>query len=188
MDTQGIFTRASTTSKTSAVDYISHKNLSFASLDTCSQWNEKSVSCRLYRHDDNERRNLIYWPQMRRLQRMQRLNAADKNRKHIVPIGITSNDVTVFQMQNIIGNVKNNSFLDNNRIIVPMLEDLHGSSELNIKSIILLTNDVIALKTSQQQSSSPSSQDNEDKPSQEQLQYVLDCLSQDVCYMIYEVL
>ncbi|XP_032689431.1 uncharacterized protein LOC116852831 isoform X2 [Odontomachus brunneus] len=181
LDTQGIFTRVSTISKTlvSDVDYISHTNLPLTSLDTCSQWNEKSVSCRLYRHDNNEQRNLMYWSQMRRLQRMQRLSAVAKNRKHIVPIGITSSDVTVFQIQSVIGNVKNNSFLDNNRVVVPMLEDLHGSSELNIKNI-LFTNNVIALKTSQQQSSSPSSQDNEGKPSQEQLQYVLDCLSQDL--------
>lgn len=186
LDTQQISARTSITSKTLVpiADYILQQNLALTSLDTCNQWNE---SRRLHRYDDNERKNMTYWSQMRKSQRTQRLSAIVKNRKHIAPIGVTSDDVTVFQTQNVIGNVKNISFLDNSRVVVSILEDQHGSPEPNIKSSILLMDDVTALKTSQQQSSSPSSQDNKDKPSQEQLQCILDCLSQDVCYLTYKV-
>ncbi|XP_014489191.1 PREDICTED: uncharacterized protein LOC106752177 [Dinoponera quadriceps] len=179
LDTQRIFARASTTSKTSVptVDYVLHQNLPLSSLiDTYSQWSERSFGRRLYRYDDNVRRNMTYWSQMRRSQRTQRLSAVAKNRKHI--IGITSDDVTVSQTQSVIGNVKNNSFLDNSRIIVPILEDFHRSPGLSIRSNILFT-DVTPLKSSQQQSS-PSPQDTEGKPSQEQMQRVFDCLSEDL--------
>lgn len=188
MDTPRIPAKASTTSKmlVPTVDCILHQNLPLASFNTCSQWNERSINRRLYRYDDNERRSIPYWSQMRRSQRTQRLSAVAKNRKCIVPIGVTSDVVTVFQTQNVVGTINNNSFL-NNKIITSILEDQRGNSKLNNGSSILFTNNVNVLKTSQQQSLSPSSQDNEGKPSQEQLQRVLDCLSDDVCYVTYKV-
>lgn len=87
----------------------------------------------------------------------------------------------MFQAQSVIGNDKDNSFLDNNRMI--SLESLHSSRETNIdRNILFTSDDTSTLKTSPQQSSP---QENEGKPSQEQLQSIVDCLSNDVCYMIY---
>lgn len=182
--------RTSITSKmpVPTVAYISHPNLPFTSPDTRIQWNKKLIGRRLCRYDDNERKSMTCWSQIRRSQRMQRLSVVAKTRKHVVPIGITLDNAAVFQMQGVIGNIKNNSFLDNHRTVVPMLEDRHSSLELNNKNILFMNDATTVLKSNQQQSSSPSpSQDNGNKPSQEQLRHIFDCLSHDVCYVTYEV-
>ncbi|KAM0736957.1 Uncharacterized protein ACS0PU_000050 [Formica fusca] len=80
------------------------------------------------------------------------------------------------QGQNIIGNDKNNSFLDHNIMISS--ESLHNSWKSNIdRNILLISDDKSVLKTSPQL---PPLQDNKDKPSQEQLQCIVDSLSQDL--------
>lgn len=177
--------RANTADKPS-IPYASctlHPNLSFASLDTSNQWNKK-LNRRYI--DDKTKSETTYWGQsLHRLHnRSQRSNIAlSKNRKYITPIGIASNSVTVFQKQNIIGNDSNNSFLDNNRII--SLGNLYSNWESNIdRNILLTSNDKNILKTSSQPSPL---QDNEGKPSQEQLQNIVDTLSNDVCYLIYKI-
>jgi len=152
-------------------------NLSLAHLDVHNQWNEKLTS----RYADDESKSAtMYWVQNpRRLHKSQRLSVAClKSRKHIVPLGITSDNVKMFQAQSVIGNDKDNSFLDNNRTI--SLE-CHSSQETNTDKNILFTSDTNTLKTS------PSSQENEGKPSQEQLQSIVDCLSQDVCHVFYKI-
>ncbi|XP_029175774.1 uncharacterized protein LOC114944157 [Nylanderia fulva] len=167
--------RANTTNK-SVIPYVSctlHPNLSLASLDTCSQWNKKLD--RQY-VDGKIRRDTMYWDQSshRLHNRFQRpIVAFSKNRKYIIPTGISSDNVTIFQRENIVEN-DNNSLLDNNRI---SSESLHSSWKSNIDRNILLTSDDGVLKTSPQ---SPPLQDNEGKPSQEQLQYIVDSLSQDL--------
>lgn len=172
--------RANTVGK-SSIPYVSctsHPSLSFASLDIYNQWNKK-LNRRYI--DDKTKSETTYWGQsLHRLDnRSQRPNIIlSKNRKYITPIGIASNSVTMFQRQNGIGNDKNNSSLNNNKII--SLESLHSSSESNIdKNILLTSDDKDILKTSLQPSSL---QDNEGKPSQEQLQSIVDILSKDVCY------
>lgn len=164
-----------------SIPYVSctlHPNLSLASLDTCSQWNKRLDR----RYVDNETKSeMAYWGQnSHRLHKSQKPNVAfSKNRKYVTPIGIASDNITVFQKENIVGNDKNNSFLDNNRMISS--ESLHSSRNSNIDGNILLTSDDSVLKTSPQP---PPLQDNEGKPSQEQLQYIVDSLSQDVRWII----
>ncbi|EFN70217.1 Uncharacterized protein C6orf136-like protein [Camponotus floridanus] len=169
--------RANTADKPS-IPYVScilHPNLSFASLDTCNQWNKKVNRQYI---DDKTKSETTYWGQsLHRLHnRSQRSNVAlSKNRKYITPIGIASNNVTVFQRQDVVGNDKNNSFLDNNRL--SSLENLY-SWESNIdRNILLTSDDKNILKTSPQPSPL---QDNEGKPSQEQLQSIVDTLSKDL--------
>lgn len=157
-------------------------NLSLAYLDVHNQWNEKLVK----RYTDDESKSaMIYWVQSpRRLHKLQRLSVAPlKSRKHVAPIGIASNNVKMFQAQSVIGNDKDNSFLDNNSMI--SLESLHISRGTNIDENILFTSDDTSTLKANPQQSSP--RENEGKPSQEQLQSVVDCLSQDVCYMIYRI-
>lgn len=172
--------RANTIGK-SSIPYVSctlHPSLSFASLDTCNQWNKKLN--KLYIDDKTKSETTYLGQSLHRLHnRSQRPNIVfSKNRKYITPIGIASNSVTMFQRQNVIGNNKNNSSLNNNRIISS--KSLHSSSESNIdKNILLTSDDKNILKTSLQPSSL---QDNEGKPSQEQLQSIVDILSKDVCY------
>lgn len=186
MGTQrALLVRANTADKPS-IPYVScilHPNLSFASLDTCNQWNKK-LNRRYI--DEKTKNETTYWGQsLHRLHnRSQRSNIAlSKNRKYITPIGIASNNVTVFQRQDVIGNDKNNSLLDNNRLI--SLENLYSSWESNIdRNILLTSDDKNILKTSPQPSSL---QDNEGKPSQEQLQSIVDTLSKDVCHLIDKI-
>lgn len=168
--------RANATGKPS-IPYVSctlHSNLSLASLDTWSQWNKK-----LDRRYVNGkiRRDTMYWDQSsyRLHNRFQRPTVAfSKNKKYIIPIGISLDNVTVFQRENIVEN-KNNSLLDNNKMISS--ESLHSNRKSNIDRNILLISDDSVLKTSSQ---SPPLQDNEGKPSQEQLQHIVDSLSQDL--------
>lgn len=173
--------RANATGKPS-IPYVSctlHPNLSLASLNTCSQWNKKLD--RRY-VDGKIRRDTMYLDQSsyRLHNRFQRPTVAfSKNRKYIIPIGISSDNVTVFQRENIVENDKNNSLLDNNRMISS--ESLYSSRKSNIDRNMLLTSDDSVLKTSSQP---PPLQDNEGKPSQEQLQHIVDSLSQDVCWII----
>ncbi|XP_029675218.1 uncharacterized protein LOC115242819 isoform X1 [Formica exsecta] len=170
--------RANTVGKPS-IPYVSftlHPNLSLASLDTYNQWNKKLNR----RYVDNETKSeTTYWGQSshRLHNRSQRANVAlSKNRKYVTPIGIVSDNITVFQGQNIIGNDKNNSFLDHNIMISS--ENLHNSWKSNIdRNILLISDDKSVLKTSPQL---PPLQDNKDKPSQEQLQCIVDSLSQDL--------
>ncbi|CAL1677183.1 unnamed protein product [Lasius platythorax] len=161
-----------------SIPYVSctlHPNLSLASLDTCSQWNKRLDR----RYVDNETKSeMAYWGQNshRLHNKSQKPSVAfSKNRKYVTPIGIASDNITVFQKENIVGNDKNNSFLDNNRMISS--ESLHSSRNSNIDGNILLTSDDSVLKTSSQP---PPLQDNEGKPSQEQLQFIVDSLSQDL--------
>ncbi|XP_018342511.1 PREDICTED: uncharacterized protein LOC108748718 [Trachymyrmex septentrionalis] len=147
-------------------------NLSLTYLDIHNQWNKKLAK----RYSEDESKNMMYWLQSpRRLHKSQRLNIAFlKDRNHLIPIGIMSNNVKMFQAQSVIGN--DNSFLCNNRVI--SLESLHSSQETNIdKNILFISADTSnTIKMSSQQSP----QENEGKPSQEQLQSVVDCLSQDL--------
>ncbi|XP_024875754.1 uncharacterized protein LOC112457098 [Temnothorax curvispinosus] len=149
-------------------------NLSLAYLDVHNQWNEKPRK----RHADDESKSaMTYWVQNpRKPHKTQRLSVAFlKSRKHVAPIGIASDNVEIFQAQSVVGNYKDKSFLDNDRIC---LESLHSSQETNInKSIVFTSDDTSTLKTSPQQSSP---RENEGKPSQEQLQSIVDCLSQDL--------
>lgn len=157
-------------------------NVSLASLDVHAQWNDKLA--RRYA-DDESKSMMIYWVQNpHRLHKSQKSSVAIlKSRKHMAPIGITLDTVKIFQAQSVIGNDKNNSVLDNNRMTSS--ESLHSNRETNIEKIMLFTsNDTSILKTSPQQ---PSPRENEGKPSQEQLQSIVDCLSQDVCHVIYRI-
>lgn len=158
------------------VTYALHQNLSFASFNAYAQQNV------IGQYNDNENsKNAIYWAYSYRSNRLQRLSivGATKNKKHVAPIEIPSNNITLFQMRNVIGNDKNNSFLDNSRRLTSISEgNLHSNRKSNIETGILFMDNATTLKTSQQQS--PSLQDNEGKPSQERLQCVLDCLSQDL--------
>lgn len=168
--------RATIADKPSFVDCTLQPNLSLAFLDTYSQRNEKFVK----QYVDNEKtKPTIYWAQdqHRSHNKLQRLNIGPlKNKKHLTPTGITSDNVTLFQAQNAIKNNKNSSILDNSRIISS--ESLHSSGQSNVdRDIFFSSNDDNVLKTSV-------SQDNEGKPSQEQLQFIVNCLSQDVCYVI----
>lgn len=154
-----------------------HQNLSLASLDACGQWSEKPIN----RYDEESR----CASQIRRSHRSQKSNVVviGKSRKHVAAIGITDSDeVTVFQARNVVENDKTNSSFLDNRIVVLASESSHGSvvgsRESSIERSLLLTDDGATLKTSQRQSP-PQNEDG--KPSQEQLQYVLDYLSQDVC-------
>lgn len=157
-------------------------NLSLIYLDIHNQWNKKLAR----RYADNESKSTtMHWVQSpRRLQKSQRLGIALlKNRKHVAPIGIAPDNIKIFQAQSVIRNDKVNSFLDNNRMIP--LESLHSNRETNIdKNILFTSDDTSVLKTSPQQ---PSPQENEGKPSQEQLQSIVDCLSQDVCHVNYRI-
>ncbi|XP_072758483.1 uncharacterized protein [Anoplolepis gracilipes] len=171
--------RANTTDKPIPyVSFILHPNLSLASLDTCNQWNKKQNR----RYVNNETKSeTTHWDQsLHRLHnKFQRPNVIfSKNRKYITPTEIASNNVTVFQEQNcVIRNDNNNSeFLDNNRM--NSLQYLHISQESNIdRNILLTSDDENILKTSPQ---SPPLQNNEGKPSQEQLQNIVNSLSQDL--------
>lgn len=149
-------------------------NLSLVYLDVRNQRNQKLTR----RYADDESNNaMAYWPQIpHRLHKTQRLGVALlKSRKHIAPIGIASDNVQMFQAQSVIRNDKDRSFLDSNRI---SLESLHSSQKTNVNENILFTSDdTTTLKASPQQ---PSPQENEGKPSQEQLQSIVDCLSQDL--------
>ncbi|KYN21030.1 PREDICTED: uncharacterized protein LOC108760374 [Trachymyrmex cornetzi] len=150
-------------------------NLSLAYVDIHNQWNKKLAK----RYSDDESKNtMMYWVQSpRRLHKSQRLSIAFlKDRNYVAPIGIMSNNVKMFQAQSVIGNDNDNSFLYNNRMI--SLESLHNSQEINIdKNILFISADTSnTLKMSSQQSP----QENEGKPSQEQLQSIIDCLSQDL--------
>lgn len=151
-------------------------NFSLAYLDVHNQWNKKLTK----RYSDDESKNaMMYWVQSpHRLHKSQRLSVALKGRNHIAPIGIVSNNVKMFQAQSVTR--KDNSFLCNNRVI--SLESLHSSQETNIdKNILFISaNTSNTLKMNPQQSP----QENEGKPSQEQLQSIVDCLSQDVCHVI----
>ncbi|XP_011056409.1 PREDICTED: uncharacterized protein LOC105147229 isoform X2 [Acromyrmex echinatior] len=140
-----------------------------------NQWNKKLAK----RYSDDESKNtMMYWVQSpRRLHKSQRLSIAFlKGRNHLAPTGIMSNNVKMFQAQSVIGNDNDNSFLCNNRVI--SLESLHSSQETIIdKNILFISADTSnTLKMNSQQSL----QENEDKPSQEQLQSIVDCLSQDL--------
>lgn len=148
-------------------------NLSLAYLDVHNQWNEK-----LSKPDASKSKSAMYWVQNpHRLHKSQRLGIALlKSRKHVAPIEIASDNVKIFQAQSAIRNDKDNSFIDNNMI---SLENLYSSQEINTDKNILFTSD-----TSPQQ---PSQQENEGKPSQEQLQSIVDCLSQDVCHIVYMI-
>lgn len=156
-------------------------NLSLAYLDVHSQWNERLAEL----ETNDKSKNAMYCVQtLHRLHKSQRLSIALlKSRKHVAPIGIASDNVKIIQAQNVIRNDKDNSFLDNNRMI--SLESLHNSREINTdKNILFISDDTNTLKTSPQQ---PSLRENEGKPSQEQLQSIVDCLSQDVRHMIYTI-
>ncbi|KAL6260685.1 hypothetical protein P5V15_008208 [Pogonomyrmex californicus] len=149
-------------------------NLSLASFDSRNQWNEKLTK----RYADDESKSAtIYWTQSpRRLHKLQRLSVTSlKNRKHIASTGIASNNIKTFQIQDVIGNAKD-PIPDNNRMI--SLESLYSNRETNVDTKVLFASDNMdILKTSPQQQSS---QENESKPSQEQLQSIVDCLSQDL--------
>lgn len=156
-------------------------NISLAYLNVHNQGSEELAR----RYTDESKSTMMYWVQdPHRLYKSQRLGVAlSKSRKRVAPIGITSNNVKIFQAQNAIENNRANSFLNNNRVI--SLESLHSSQETNFGKNILLTSDnTNTLKTSPQQ---PSLRENEGKPSQEQLQSIVDCLSQDVCHVIYRI-
>ncbi|XP_050460085.1 uncharacterized protein LOC126855982 isoform X1 [Cataglyphis hispanica] len=178
LDTQrALSVRANAIGKPS-IPYVSftlHPNLSLASLDTCNQWNKK-LNRRYV--DDETKSEMTYWNQsLHRLHnRSQRASVVfSKSRKYVTPIGIASDNVTVFQGKYIVGNDKNNSFLDNNMI---SSESLFNSWESDIdKNILVTSDDKNVLKTSHQ---SPPLQDNKDKPSQEQLQCIVDTLSRDL--------
>ncbi|XP_011253474.1 uncharacterized protein LOC105249594 isoform X2 [Camponotus floridanus] len=87
----------------------------------------------------------------------------------------TADKPSIPYRQDVVGNDKNNSFLDNNRL--SSLENLY-SWESNIdRNILLTSDDKNILKTSPQPSPL---QDNEGKPSQEQLQSIVDTLSKDL--------
>lgn len=148
-------------------------NVSLTYLDVHNQWNGKLT--KRYTNDESKS-SMYYWVQRpRELRKSQRLGVTPlRSKKHAAPIGIADN-VKVFQAQSVTGNDKINSFLDNNRI---SLENLHNNRETNIdKSFLFTSDDASTLKTSSQQ---PSPQKNEGKPSQEQLQSIVDCLSQDL--------
>ncbi|XP_039311461.1 uncharacterized protein LOC105198313 [Solenopsis invicta] len=151
-------------------------NLSLAYLDVHNRWNEKLAR----RYVDGESKSTtMYWVQNpHRLPKSQRLSVALlKNKKHVAPIGIAPDNIKIFQAQSVIRN-DNNSFLDNNRMIP--LESFCSNQETNIdKNILFISDDTSNLKTSLQQSS-PQEKGNEGKPSQEQLQSIVDCLSQDL--------
>lgn len=157
-------------------------NLSLAYLNVRNQRNEELAR----RHADDESKSaMMYLVQNpHRLYKSQRLDVAlSKSRKLVAPIGIASNNVKILQAQSIIENDRDNSFLNNNSVI--SLESLHSSQETNIVKNILLTSDnTSTLKTSSQQ---PSPRENEGKPSQEQLQSIVDCLSHDVCHVICRI-
>lgn len=153
-------------------------NLSLASLDVHKQWNDKLAKLDA---NNKNKRAMMYWVQNpHRLHKWQKLNVAVlKSRKYVAPIGNTSDNVKIFQAQDVIRNDKNNSFLDNNRMI--SLKSLHNSQEM--KNILFISDDTNTLKTSNNpQQLSP--EENDGKPSQEQLQSIVDCLSQDVCHVI----
>ncbi|XP_018397927.1 PREDICTED: uncharacterized protein LOC108775949 [Cyphomyrmex costatus] len=149
-------------------------NLSLAHFDIHNQWNEKLVK----RYSDDESKNtMMYWVQSpHRLHDSQRLSTAfSQGRNHIVPVGITPNNVKTFPVQNVIRNNKDNSFLCNNKMI--SLKSLHSNQKTNIdKNIVFISDDTSILKMSSQQSP----QETDGKPSQEQLQSVVDCLNQDL--------
>jgi len=164
----------------SFVDYTLLPNLSLTSLDTCSQQNEKLV-----KQYNGSKSMAIYWNQNRYRQhnKLQKI-VLSKNKKHLASTRIASDNVITFQMQNVEDD-KIVLFLDNNRII--FLRSLYNNRESNSNSIIFtsnnVSNDTYILKCNSQ---SLSLQD-EDKPSQEKLQFIVDCLSQDVCHMIYKI-
>lgn len=166
--------KANTTSK--SVPFIGctlPPNLSLGCLNVHNQWNEK-----LNKPDGNDKsKSAMYWVQNpQRLHKSQRLGVALlKSRKHIAPIGIASDNVKIFQAQSVIRNDKDNSFLDNNRMI--SLEICNSRKINTDKNILYISDDTSTLKTSPQQLSQ---RENEDKPSQEQLQSIVDCLSQDL--------
>jgi hypothetical protein len=106
-----------------------------------------------------------------------------KNKKYLASTRIASDNVATFQIQNIEDD-KNALFLDNNRIIFS--RSLHNNRELNSNGITFTSNNV-SNDTHILKCNSQSSLQDEDKPSQEKLQYVVDCLSQDVCRVIYKI-
>jgi len=124
----------------------------------------------------------IYWDQNRYRQHNRLQKPVLSKKKHLASIRIASDNV-MFQIQNIEDD-KNVSFLDNNRIIFS--RSLHNNRESNSDGIIFTSNNVSNDTHILKSNSQPSLQD-EDKPSQEKLQYVVDCLSQDVCHMIYKI-
>lgn len=169
--------RTNVTGKTTvpSMIYAFHQNLLLASPDVCNKQKEKPI----VRYDAEEiHRDTTHWTH--RSHRLQRLNiVVAKNRKHIAATGLTSDDIPVFQMQNVEND--NNSFLDNSRIVIPISENSYSSPESSIKGSLLLADDATTLKASQQSSPSPPPpHDNEGKPSQEQLQSILDRLGQEV--------
>lgn len=146
-----------------------HPNSSLGSLDTCNQWSEKIV-----KQYNGSKSTAMYWTQIphRQHNKLQKL-IISKNRKYLIPMRNTGN---VLQTQNVENN-ETISFLYNSRVISS--ESLCNSKESNSNGILLSSNDVSILKTNSQ---SPMPQD-EDKPSQEKLQHIFDCLSEDVCHM-----
>lgn len=164
--------RANVTDKPSFVGCALHPNLSLAFLDTHSQRNEKFVKQYI---DDGKKKATIHWAQSqhRPQNKSQRLSIVLlKNRRHSPPIEITSDNVTLFQAQNAMRSNQNNLILDNSRIIPS--ESSHSSQQsIADRNILFSSNDDNILKTNV-------SQDNENKPSQEQLQLIVDCLSQDL--------
>ncbi|XP_012056535.1 PREDICTED: uncharacterized protein LOC105619624 [Atta cephalotes] len=147
-------------------------NLSLTYLDVHNQWNKKLAK----RYSDDESKNTMYWVQSPcRLHKSQRLSIAFlKGRNHLPPTEIMSNNAKMFQAQSVIGNVNDNSFLCNNRVI--SLESLHSSQETIDKNILFISAASNTLKMNSEQSL----QENEGKPSQKQLQSVVDCLSHDL--------
>ncbi|XP_020291991.1 uncharacterized protein LOC109858793 [Pseudomyrmex gracilis] len=148
------------------IDSTLHSNFLLLSLDTHNYWNEKQIR----QYDKNK--NTTYWLQTpRRLHnKTQRLTVVFlKNKKHLATTDTTSNNVTVFKTQN--GN--NNLSVHNSSIISS--ESLYSSQ--NSSKNISFTSDDDILRTNSQLSQP---RDNDHKPSEDQLQRVVDCLSQDL--------
>ncbi|KAL0112777.1 hypothetical protein PUN28_012208 [Cardiocondyla obscurior] len=168
--------KANTAGKSASfVECVLHPNLSLAYFDIHNQQSKKSTrQC-----TDEKKNEMTYWVQPHRLYKSEKHNVAFlKSRKPVAPTRIALDNVKIFQTQSAIENYKNNSLLDN-RIV--SLENLHNSQNTSIdKSIVFTSDNTDSLKTSLQQNNSQSPHNNKGKPSQEQLQSVVDCLSQDL--------
>ncbi|XP_011871807.1 PREDICTED: uncharacterized protein LOC105564200 [Vollenhovia emeryi] len=167
--------RANTTGKSVPfVGCMFPANLPLVHLDVR---NRSEKPARRHANDESKSATMYWVEDPRRLRKPQRLGVdLLRSNRHVASIGIAPDSVKLFQTQSVTENDKATSFLDNSRVI--SLESLRSSREINIYQNVLLTSDdTSALKTSSQQ---PSPRENEGKPSQEQLQSIVDCLSQDL--------
>lgn len=156
--------------------YTLHQNLSLMSLETSNRLNEKLG------RKSNGKKSATYCPQAYRSHSSHKFNIIlSKSTTYVAPTEITSHDVTwwnrLHHTENLIKNSENNSFLKNSKILAA--ESLHSTQISNVKKSILFMDNMNKLKEK-------SSEDNDGKPSQEQLQHIYDCLSKDVCYVILD--